>query len=678
MGKGNRNRQNREVEERIEIVKVAPAKKKKARVRKPLSPKAKSIITYAITIVLLLGALAGILAGMGTFKRANVIVDSKSGDYDLNQQMATYVVWSSAYYEYYYSWQYSMSTEDKATFNNALNGGQELTADQYAQFASANLVQRSLKSAFESFESTFRGYVAVCDAAEDLGITLTKDELKTAAKEAKEQMEYMASSAGYSLKRYLKTAIGCNVKMRDIKKVAKYQALYTKVMESEQARVEGLVTDEIKKNYRDQNLDLFYSTDYISYVIKEGEEDLKTALLAATSAKEFKSILAAKTFEDNFETVFNKYTVYSNATALEAALKGKTTAEEFNQAITDAKAGDAPKLESTDAVATVTKNQEGLAAKVNDWIFSSDRKAFDVTLITDGDGKAYYVIALEAKPENDTASALIKKYDMKDGKTHGEDNAFDENLLNTILVELELLDKEEGKVYYDDVDATTDAGKMKADLLQTIETALPAEKTQAYVAEPEALSYQDWMFDKDSVEAPADAVAGKVKEFSKTEGEGESAKTTVTVYCIVEAMKYETDPLIDGGYVTYDKDTHAADAQSFLESLAGLTGDALKEKFTADAASTVSEVISESSLDKDLAAWLFSTDRKANDTGKIVGEKKSYVAFYNGSIPTWEYRAETGYVNETLSTWLEDLSADYKLDGMKWIKDKTTPTTTEA
>ena len=84
MGKGTRNRQNRE--EAVEIVSAAPAKKKKTRVRKPLSPKVKSIITYAVTILLLVGALVGILASAGTFKRANIIVKSKTGDYNINQQ----------------------------------------------------------------------------------------------------------------------------------------------------------------------------------------------------------------------------------------------------------------------------------------------------------------------------------------------------------------------------------------------------------------------------------------------------------------------------------------------------------------------------------------------------------------------------------------------------------------
>ena len=672
MGKGNRNRQFRE--ETVEIVSAAPAKKKKTRVRKPLSPAVKSVITYAVTILLLVGALVGILAGAGTFKRANIVVKSKTGDYDLNQQMATYIVWSSAYYEYYYNWQYYMTSEDKATFNNALNGGQELTASQYALYAASNLVQNSLRSAFESFESSFRSYVAACDVAEELGISVSKEELKAAAAEVQEQMEYMASSSSMSTKRYLKNAIGCNVKMKDIKKVAKYQALYNAVMESEEARVTGLVTDEIKATYRDENIASFYSTDYISYVIKEGEDELKAALLAATSAKEFKTVLAKDTFEKNFKIVFNKYVTQPAATelvtAIKNALKDKTTAEDFAAAIASLKDGETPKLAETDEIVSVTKDTTENATDVNKWIFNSARKAFDTDLITTED--AYYVVSLQAKPEGDTANVLIKEYAKESGESYEEDGSFKTNLYNTILVALELAEKAEGKTYYDNKDTTTTIGKIKDDIKKTIDAIMPAEKTQAYVAEPEANSYQDWMFEKDSIQAPADAVAGKVKEFSKTEGEGEKAKTTVTVYCIVEAMKYNTDPLVDGGYVSFSAEsTHATDAQNFLAGIAGLTGDALKEKFSAKTGATVSETISKTTADTNVADWLFDSARKANDTATITVDKKSYVVFYNDSIPTWEYQAENGYVNQTLSDWLEALSANYELKGMGMIKDKT-------
>ncbi len=674
MGKGTRNRQNRE--ETVEIVSAAPAKKK-TRVRKPLSPKVKSIITYAVTILLLLGALAGILAGAGTFKRANVIVKSESGKYDLNQQMATYIVWSSAYYEYYNSWSYNMTSAEKATFNTALNGGQEMTADQYALYASSNFVQQSLRSAFNSFESSFRGYVAACDIAEEMGISVSKEDLKTAAKDVQTQIESMASSAGMSTKRYIKNTIGNNVKMKDIKKAAKYMTLYSAVMDHRTAEVEGAMKDTDLVNYRDKNLASFYSTDYISYVIKEGEDALKADLLAATTVEGFKTVLANDAFNKNFKDIFNKYVIQPDAnalvTAIKDALKGKTTAEDWTAAIDSLKMGENAKLATEDVAQSVTKDTTDNATDVNKWIFHADRKAFDTDVITTDD--AYYVVSLQAKPENGTASALIKKYDKASGESYEGDDSFKENLKHTILVAMEIAKKDENKTDYTDKDATTTIGKIKADLKTAMDKVIPTVTTQAYVAEPEANSIQDWMFDKDSLTAPADAVAGKVKEFSKTETKTDGTeKTTVTVYCIVDPMKYSTDPIVDGGYVTFSAEsTHASDAKTFRDSLAGLTGDALKEKFSSNTSSLVYESLYKSYVTvTGVADWLFSADRKKNDVSDVITvDKKSYVAFFNDSVPTWEYEAENGYVRETVSNWLSEISADYEIRGMGMVKDKT-------
>ena len=321
----------------------------------------------------------------------------------------------------------------------------------------------------------------------------------------------------------------------------------------------------------------------------------------------------------------------------------------------------------------MTKETEN-ATDMNKWIFSSDRKAFDTDLITTDD--AYYVISLQAKPEGNEASALMKKYDKASGESYEEDDNFKANLYHTILVALELAEKDESKTDYSDKDTTTTIGKIKADLQTGMEKVIPAVTTQAYVAEPKANSYQDWMFDKDSLTAPEDAVAGKVKEFSETTGEGDSAKTTVTVYCIVEAMKYDTDPVVDGGFITFSTEgSHETDAKNFYEGIKGLTGDALQEKFSSNSSATLYDAFYkddvEQGLNADVAEWLFSADRKADDTTVITVNKNSYVLLYNDGTPTWEYEAENGYVSETLSNWLKDLSAKYELRGMGMVKNKT-------
>ena len=286
MGKGSRNRQNRELEPNNQVVKTKPKKKKHH--RKPLSETAKNIITCAVALVLIAAIVVGSMISAGAFKRSNILIHSKSGDYDVNQQMATYMVWDALYYTGYYQWQYYSSSIKEST---------GITDQaQYCLAYAMSGVQDTLLTSINTYVDTLKEYVAVCDAAEGLGITLSKEEIKEAEDEAVEQIEYMASSTGYNTKGFINLYIGCNVKMKDIKATAKLQKLYSKVMESEQLKTEGLVTDEILKTYRDENPESFYSTDYVSY--KTTDAALKDLLLQKTSVKDFKTAVLENEFNN--------------------------------------------------------------------------------------------------------------------------------------------------------------------------------------------------------------------------------------------------------------------------------------------------------------------------------------------------------------------------------------------
>lgn len=685
MGKGNRNRQNRDAEATVEVVKTASkAKKKKVRYHKPLSDTAKSIIEIGVALVLVLAIVAGALVNAGTFKRNNILVHSKTGDYDMNQQMATYIVWDSLYYTGYYMWQY---------YQDSIKSSTGITSQsEYCLAYAMSGVQDTLRTSMDSSIDTLKGYVAVCDKAAELGVTLSEEEIKEAEDEAIEALESMASSMYYSPKRFLKTFIGCNVKMKDVKAVARIQKLYTKVMEGEESKLKDSINDTILETYRDENPESFYSTDYLSYVIQDGEDDLKAQLLAATSANEFKTILAKYAFEkgdSNFKTVFNKYTVRADATDLQTALSSKTTETDLNTAIDKAKEGEDAKLTADDVVKEYTKDQEGLAKDVSDWMFADGRKQFETKLVEVKNAdteevETLYVVVMATAPADNKATALVKKYDIQTGETYGEDTSFKTNILNSLLVKLELLEKTDDMKLYNDAKESAVESKILTDLEKAMTSKIPTTKTEPYTKTPSEGSYQEWMFDKDSIKAPEDAVAGKVKEFSKESGEGDKKTTTYTIYCIEEAMKYDTDLLVDGGYLEFKDAEHAVDAQDFYNTLEGLTGDDIAAKFTENSG-TVSKNISKdyqdenkNKLDENLKAWLFASDRKADDVGLIASEGKSYVAFFNSSVPTWEYSAENGYINDTLTDWLEDLRADYEINekGMNRIKDKN-PAETE-
>ena len=683
MGKGNRNRQNRIDEQPIAETKTAPKAKKQKRYRKPLSEGMKNFIAGAVALLVIAAIVVGSLASAGTFKRNNILVHSKSGDYDINQQMATYMVWDALYYTGYYQWQYYSSSIKEST---GITNQQE-----YCMAYAMSGVQDTLLTSINTYTDTLKEYVAVCDAAAGLGISLSKEEIEEAQEEAVAQIESMATSSQLNAKGFLNYYIGNNVKMKDVKATAVLQKLYSKVMEDRQVALEDSITDEILKNYRDENPASFYSTDYISFDTTEAA--MKDLLLTAKSVNEFKTLLVKDVFDNgdtNYKSVYNKYatTFHGDATKLEAALEKKTTLEELNTAIANAKTveeGKTAMLEDADVIKEYTKDQDGLDKAVSAWMFADSRAEFNSDIISTAD--AVYVVVLASDPAENKVNALVKTYTLSDGASYGEgenkDESFKQNIYNTLLVELELLEKtDEMKLYSDSEDKVI--MDILDDLKTAMEKAIPADKTANYVEEPEEGTYQDWMFDKiENKVITSPVAAGAVKDFSKSETKDEVTTVTYTVYCIVEPMKYDTDPLVDGGYIEFKDDNHAETAKTFYESLNGLTGDALKAKFTANSSATVSETISGDSLHDELKDWLMDPARTKDNTALLAAEdtsahKHTYVAFFNDSVPSWEYSAENGYINQELSDWVKELIADYTLDGMKWIKDKNPAETTEA
>ena len=703
MGKGNRNRQIRDVQSDVEVVKAAPKKKKK-RVRKPLSNTAKNIIEYAIVLTLVLAIVAGSLISAGTFKRANILVHSKTGDFDINQQMATYIIWSDVYDQYLSSLSENSSSTSSLTssdYSSIIS-----TSMSYAMMTVQEMLLTAIKGTEDStgYGDALTNIVAICDASVAEKISLTKEEIKAAEDDAAAQVKSMAETLGFTTKRFIKNVIGCNVKMKDIKAVARLMALYNKVITDKQEELQGTITDELLAQYRDDNAESYYFTEFLAYELLEGEDELKEKLLAATSPEQFKTVLAESAFNASYKTVFNKHTVHADADALETALKNALTSEEDPKDLAGAIATESisAMLTADDETKTYTKDQEGLAKDVNDWIFGEGRQKHDVTQIEVKNAdtqevEAIYVVALADAPAENQASALIKKYDVQSGETYGEDDKFKDHILDTLLVDLELKDETDEMKLYDDAETDSAEANILKDLKNEIETkwgkttsttdgtvTYSIEKTEAYnkeITEDELKTkpYLDWMFD-DTLTAPEAAVKGKTNTFSVTTTKDDGTEVTKNyVYCIVDPMKLDEDLIVDGGYVEFnDATTHATEAQSFYDSLGGATGADLAAKFT-EKGGQVSETLFESSLtDKNLKAWLFDSARKANETNLIASEDKSYVAFFNDNVTMWKYTAENQYISEKLSEWMEGLSEDYRVEekALKRIKDKTSATTT--
>lgn len=694
MGKGTRNRQFRDVQSDVEVVKAAP-KKKKARSRKPLSNTAKNIIEYAIVLTLVLAIVAGSLVSAGTFKRANILVYSKTGDWDLNQQQATYFIWTDIYQqsfqnEYYNAYLQNTSGSNldySSMMSNAVN-------------TAAGTVQYYLASALNGDEENsgyaefLKKFVAVLDEATNRGIFLSKEEIKTAKQEAAQTIKDLAASFQSSQKSFLKNAIGCNVKMKDIKSMAVMQALYTKVVESKETELKDALKPENLESYREDHAESFYFTEYLAYTLKDGEDDLKAALEAATTVEEFKAAVAKFVFNDKIETSYNKFNAKESANVLEAALKDKN-AENWEETVRDVI--DTKKLlteeEYNNGKITIEKADEEVPSDIIKWIFEEEnRKAYNVKQfeLKEGDPEeavGVCVVVLLADPTETSVDAFVMSYEYADVESD-DYKAFVEKALNTLLVEFKLVEKTEEMETLEDVETESAEGKILDELKSAIETKFKdagfrdssnkdTTKTQYLdkdVTDDDLKTspYLNWMFGDE-------AVNGKVKAFEKTETKDGAEVKTTTYYCIVKALDYDKDPLVDGGYLEFKT---VAEAEEFYATLSGKTGDDLSAAFT-EKSGTVSTSISADNMNEDLKAWLFDSARTAGEVKVITSGEKAYVAFYNDSTPTWEQSAESGYLSEALENWITDLSASYTTNAkaLKRIKDKpleTAETTTEA
>ncbi len=399
MGKGSRNRLIRENEPKKEARKIKAWKK-------PMPAAAKKAIAGAICLLIVVSIVLGSMANNGVFKRGNILVESKTGKFDLNQQMATYLVWDTLCYwgEQIYSYNYGSSGSSYNTQYQAVSYG--------LQFAKQEIRDR-LFSSLDAYKDLLREYVAVCDyAVTEMGISLTDEEKKTAQENAENYLNTMALYyTGLNLRGFMTDYIGHGVQMKDVKKVAVMQAIYQKAYEQKQAEVEAYLEanneNALLFQFVQDNPESFYTTDYLTYHIesKNGEDDeaLRDKLLEAGSAETFKTILLEHLYNEgtnNFKAVFNKYAIDLNGEAdtILEAIKDQTDVTALQSLLT----ANGMTEEQYDKGDT-TLNDEVIA-----WLFADDRKACDTTVIKTGTG--IYVVAVTVAPAEDKVTAAIKTY----------------------------------------------------------------------------------------------------------------------------------------------------------------------------------------------------------------------------------------------------------------------------
>ncbi|MBE6553440.1 MAG: hypothetical protein E7666_03760 [Ruminococcaceae bacterium] len=211
-----------------------------------------------------------------------------------------------------------------------------------------------------------------------------------------------------------------------------------------------------------------------------------------------------------------------------------------------------------------------------------------------------------------------------------------------------------GDTYYQIID----------DLTASLNKVYPTEQTKNYVSEPEKDSFEAWM----SETVKDQGMTSARKEFDTKYFKVTKDKVdTYNAYIILNTPLYlDTEVVVKGGYLKFSKDDFAKLANDALNTIKDKTDlDLLNALSALDSTNAkVSTAIKEDTvktLDEELHKWLFSADRKANDSAVITAKdgKSAYVAVFSEKAELWASTAKTNYVTEQLKEWADGLAEKY-------------------
>lgn len=680
MGKGNRNRLDRA--EAVTEPKKASAKVKKA--RKPMSKTLKVTIACALAVLIVCGVVVSALWSNGVFRSRTPLVKSTTGDYNLTKASATYLLWESQInymIRLYTQWGIINSSNASSYYGNILSNYRN-------SFATEDAVVKALNQGKDSLT----GYVAVCDIADTLDVSLSREEIKEAKdnaitalntwvsiaeqtalanlqsgskgsgdkKVAYTQKDYRKDSCS-SVNEFLKKYVSPGITKQDVMDAAVIAALYNKALTEKNERIEaslienGVMTVEALEKYRDNNKADFFSTDYLQYVTKDAAliETLKniTADTEDGKIKEIKKTIATAVAEKVYPALFNKYATGANAEATELYNKIRDGGLFTEEALTG--------YGLTYCKDTLADNIG--VEKVKSWLTDSSRKANNYDTVAVAEDGIYVVVFLskETKDSKDYYTYAFKKCDLTEAPDTYRETEFKKDLIQSVLVKLELAEGEEiyksgdkpadNEASEDKKELITAGAAIVGDMNAEVSTALSV-KNDKYKAESlkdgkdERDDYLQWMFGTVEGDNKADpAATGDTKVIEKTEGSDDDKKTTYTFYVLVDAMKLDDDTAIWGGYLKFtgDEETRKKSAEEAMQKLykdgVQLTGVELWRALQ-ELGATVDYGFKSSGLSSmtALSDWLFA-DGRSNSTMAIVsGKEKQKSSSSSASSTTTE------------------------------------------
>ena len=446
MGKGRRNRE-RNLQDRLANPVAKNLKNKK---KSGMPSWLTSAIAILVVAVILLPLIISGIQESGFFQRRRILIKSQTGEFDINQQMATFIAWESLYesgLQYYQYMQYGL-IEDTSGVTYYY------TADQYAMNMAYAGIQNSLRDSVDGVVELLKQYVAVCDLAHKEGMTLTEEELAQVDEVVEWLNQMRAGTSFTSLDKFLGYTIGTGIKEKDIRDATKMVLLYNKYVQEKQIALDEKITLENMTNYREENPQSFYKIDYLTYAVKDKE--LSEQLKACKTPLDFTNLIIKIFFDDNYKTLYNQYTLQVEVSEiLKDKLTGKTDAADGSGTALS----DAWKELGVETTTEYSKSDDKLNADLVSWLFSTKRTQYESGSFTTDDG--IYLATFYSKNDQagkDTVEARVKFYEFKDGVAHEGDDKFMETLLKVLTAKSNGTDEE---VTYDYKTASEKANALR-------------------------------------------------------------------------------------------------------------------------------------------------------------------------------------------------------------------------
>lgn len=401
MGKGKRNQQLR-----VEETMGAPKKRENKNKKQFVWPTwAKRALAIALLVAVLAGIVLAAAMNSGTFLRGRIIVKSKTGKFDINQQMATFILWQAMYQQGYNDW-INAYYQSLYAGGSSSTGGIDLNTykspDDYAMAMATSYTKGQLNTGLSLIKDYLIELVAGADAAVlEAGMKYEAHD-KEDAKGVVTWMRNIYVELGYAadvnnivpFKNFLTEVVGEGFKSSDIEDAGKVMVMYSKYSDYKSFELQDKPTDKDLQDHILKNPAGFFETKYFSFTGAD-KDMIREFFTDEFMTERFEASIAKYFANKDYIDIFNLKNTDTNAALTNKLTElGLTEAKKYTRTTVDGETTYSPDL--------------GDDKILGDYIFGTANLQGNFITVA-GDDCAYLVYFKENSTATD-ATIAFKKY----------------------------------------------------------------------------------------------------------------------------------------------------------------------------------------------------------------------------------------------------------------------------